>query len=359
MRGASDELGVSIEKIAKAANGIRDNAHGAMASADGTVSNLEKSSEMVNRSNERFSEIDSEIDSHKGKIEQITGIIDIVKKIAGKSSLLALNASIEAARAGEAGRGFMVVANQMQELAKMTAKSSDDVAQYVAGLTESLDSIFTAISDTTEDLSEGNSAMLRCVDGVQQINDMLTGISGSIDAISDEINTQYALTENFISSVDVISDSYKSLNDQCIETGSHLYKISRKVDKVRTNMAKTLARLGEPDWIEIFEVDHLIFTWRQYNHLVGYEKLELHQVNNPDGCKLGKWILKQKDPKITGLPAFKNINAIHRELHKYATESFEFTKEGNREEALKAFDKAYAEYIKLIPQLEEIRKAVC
>jgi len=71
------------------------------------------------------------LESRMGELRQLS---EAVGKIASQTNLLALNAAIEAARAGEAGRGFSVVANEVRELSRMSARTGREIRDMVEGV---------------------------------------------------------------------------------------------------------------------------------------------------------------------------------------------------------------------------------
>jgi methyl-accepting chemotaxis protein len=77
--------------------------------------------------------------------EEIGQVIKVITSIAQQTNLLALNATIEAARAGEAGKGFAVVANEVKELAKQTAKATEDIGKKINAIQTDTKSAVEAI----------------------------------------------------------------------------------------------------------------------------------------------------------------------------------------------------------------------
>jgi hypothetical protein len=105
---------------------------------------------------------------------EIGVVIKVITSIAQKTNLLALNATIEAARAGEAGKGFAVVANEVKELAKQTAKATEDISHKI-----------TAIQGDTK----GAIKAIGTVSGViNQINDISATIAAAVEEQSATTN---------------------------------------------------------------------------------------------------------------------------------------------------------------------------
>jgi methyl-accepting chemotaxis protein len=79
-------------------------------------------------------EADSTIGALAHSADEVGQIVELIRTIAQRTNLLALNASIEAARGGEAGRGFAVVASEVKELANQTARATEQVSEQIRAM---------------------------------------------------------------------------------------------------------------------------------------------------------------------------------------------------------------------------------
>lgn len=125
--GAAGEVSRNVQTVASGteemSGAIREIARNALTAAE-VASNAVKVAARANDTVGRLGQSSAEI----GKV------IKVITSIAQQTNLLALNATIEAARAGEAGRGFAVVAGEVKDLAKATARATEEIGGKIEAI---------------------------------------------------------------------------------------------------------------------------------------------------------------------------------------------------------------------------------
>ena len=169
---AAEEVSVNIQSVASAAEEI-----------GATIREIAKQSQQAAQvANEAVSiaEIGNKAVLRLGENSNIIGnVIKVITSIAEQTNLLALNASIEAARAGEFGKGFAVVASEVKELAKETAKATEDIRTKIEGIQ----------SDTREAVSS-NEKTRNIISKIHEIQSTIAG------AVEEQAATTREITRN-------------------------------------------------------------------------------------------------------------------------------------------------------------------
>jgi len=203
----AEEMGASIKEIAKNATEaakIANSAVRAAETANSTVSKLGDSS------------------------AEIGQVIKVITSIAQQTNLLALNATIEAARAGEAGKGFAVVANEVKELAKKTAKATEDISRKIETIQVDAKAAVDSIGTISEVINQINGISNTIATAVEEqnatTNEMARNVSEAAHG-SGEITSNIAgVAEAADSTSRGASDTQKAAQ-QLVETSAELRRL--------------------------------------------------------------------------------------------------------------------------------------
>jgi methyl-accepting chemotaxis protein len=158
---ASEEVSTNIRVVAASAEEMLASIREISRSANDSANIARSAVDAAQQTNQTISQLGE-------SSKQIGQVIKVITSIAQQTNLLALNATIEAARAGEAGKGFAVVANEVKELAKQTAKATEEISGKIEMIQTDTRNAVQAIAKITEIIT--------------QIND----ISGSIASAVEE-----------------------------------------------------------------------------------------------------------------------------------------------------------------------------
>lgn len=135
---------------------------------------------------------------------EIGNVIKVISSIAQQTNLLALNATIEAARAGDAGKGFAVVANEVKELAKQTAKATEDITNRIGAIQDSTKGAVTAINSISK--------------VIEQINGISMTIAAAVEEQTATTNEVSRVMQESSSAVDGITQIVKSVSQAAHES---------------------------------------------------------------------------------------------------------------------------------------------
>ncbi|CAM4203269.1 methyl-accepting chemotaxis protein [Paenibacillus endophyticus] len=192
------------------------------------------------------------VDALKVSTGSIVKILDVLNNLTKQTNILSLNATIEAARAGAAGKGFMVVADEIRKLADQSRQSIDVVGQIT-------EKIRGEIDETVNVLSDAYPLFQEQIGSVKEANQIFLTVSGQmgqlaerLDLVTDSIgqlDQSQAVLADAMTNVSAVaeessatSEEVASLSSEQLSISDGMVRLSEKLDTVSRELKDSLSQ---------------------------------------------------------------------------------------------------------------------
>lgn len=164
----------SLEAAEKGAHAVQN----AIAGMNGIRDHIQETAKRIKRLGESSQEIGE--------------IVELISDITEQTNVLALNAAIQAASAGEAGRGFSVVAEEVQRLAERSAQATKQIAAIVKTIQSDTQDAVAAMETSTQGVVEGTKLSDAAGQALAEIGQVSRNLAALIENISMATEAQAA-----------------------------------------------------------------------------------------------------------------------------------------------------------------------
>ena len=322
------DIGQTVTAAVEAVRQVLDTSQQAEETAESGKAKLNEAIGAMERITSSFRDVADtvlELGSRSTKVEEI---VDLIRSIAEQTNLLALNAAIEAARAGDAGRGFAVVAAEVKALAEESARSTEQIADLVGSIRESVADAKRATGSGQADVDQGaqiigdaGSAFSNIVDAVtsmetkvRELSTATTSISGSTESIGLAVKDLVVVAESNSATAEEVAASSEELAASSTEIGHTAQDLAKSSRELAAALRGFTFGDGSLDFAAAISA-HQAWKARIRDYLRGTEELHREDVASHTDCELGLWLYSMGIKTYGHRPEMKSLEQNHQSLH--------------------------------------------
>lgn len=166
----------SIEKINAAKDAI-SNLAAEMEKVSLSVGDITSEIQHISENNQQIYELMTKLLDETAKMNSI---LSAINKLSTSAKMLGLNASIEASRAGEAGRGFFVVAKEIERMSNNTTQSAREIGAMLSGVDGQVNNVSEKSKETSESITQQASSLQEIASIMENLNENVKVIESYI-----------------------------------------------------------------------------------------------------------------------------------------------------------------------------------
>jgi len=212
----AQQIAATFEELSRTAEMITASTDVVEQAAIRTASAVDEARAVVNEMVGGITEIrreSKEVADSIGKLnvdlQQVSRIAQVIKQVADRSDLLALNAALEGTKAGEVGRGFSLVAAEMRKLAENVAGSARDIGRLVESVQSSGDNAVNKAREGVTASDKGVQVAERASSVFEQIVELSRGTKEAAQQISVATRQQRQSSEQAVQGARNVADLVK------------------------------------------------------------------------------------------------------------------------------------------------------
>jgi twitching motility protein PilJ len=193
------QTGQSVAQMAQSMNQVSTSANDSAKVAEASLLAAGKGAQAVQNAIRGMNDIRDQIQETSKRIkrlgessQEIGEIVQLISDITEQTNVLALNAAIQAASAGEAGRGFTVVAEEVQRLAERSAEATKHIGAIVKSIQRDTQDAVEAMERSTRGVVEGTRTADEADQALREIEKISNRLAELIGSISNATQQQAA-----------------------------------------------------------------------------------------------------------------------------------------------------------------------
>jgi len=169
--------------------------------------------------------------------QEIGEIVELISDITEQTNILALNAAIQAASAGEAGRGFTVVAEEVQRLAERSSEATKQIGAIVKTIQTDTNSAVAAMEKSTEGVVEGARLSDAAGKALTEIETVTTSLARLIQSISSATEAQTEVASTVTKNMQQIQEITSQTTEGTKQTAESVGQLTTLAEELRESVA--------------------------------------------------------------------------------------------------------------------------
>ncbi len=170
--------------------------------------------------------------------QEIGEITELISDITEQTNVLALNAAIQAASAGEAGRGFSVVAEEVQRLAERSADATRQIAALVKAIQTDTQDAVAAMERSTQGVVEGARLSDSAGTALTEIDSVSRHLAELIELISSSTSREAVLANDVAENIQHIFAVTEQTGEGTRTTAQQVRELSHMAEELRQSVAR-------------------------------------------------------------------------------------------------------------------------